>query len=224
MKFPDKKGLICKMKRFLIFLFIISLGFSQTAQEIAQKVQSKIYSFHSLKANFTQIYHSATVSTPLKERGEVYLKKPNLMKWVYQDPEKKKFLYKQGTLWSYFPEDNQLIKNELKEKEQESEILTLLSGQKNILDNYSVQFNSFPTPNKKAYQIKLIPHQNQQYSCILLEINEQTWLIQKAIFLDWAGNKSEFHFDHIKLNLNFPPDTFELHIPSDTEIIEYKSK
>ncbi|MBS3818181.1 outer membrane lipoprotein carrier protein LolA [bacterium] len=211
------------MKRLPILLFLTLLAFSQTAERVAQKAESRIRTLHSLEAQFTQIYHSSTVSTPLKERGKFYFKKPDLMKWEYTHPEKKIFVYKEGILWSYFPQDNQLIKSDLSERKQEAEILSLLSGKKGLLENYSLQFSPFPSQNEDSHQLKLTPQKKHEYSYILLEINPQQWLIQKAIFFDWAGNKSEFHFKKIKTDVPISKEIFELKVPPHTEIIEYKS-
>jgi outer membrane lipoprotein-sorting protein len=69
-------------------------------------------------------------------------------------------------------------------------------------------------------QIKLVPKENEDESYILLEIDEKNWQIQKAVFMDWAGNKSEFRFSRVRLNISLPQKTFELEVPPGTEIIE----
>jgi outer membrane lipoprotein carrier protein len=79
--------IIQKMKRLFCILFLAVLSFAQTAQEAALRVENRLRSYQSLQANFEQLYFSATVSIPLHEKGKLYFKKPNLMKWEYQDPE-----------------------------------------------------------------------------------------------------------------------------------------
>lgn len=202
----------------LILLF--SFGFGQTAEEIAEKTEVRLRSFQSLQANFEQFYYSSTISTPLQERGKVYLKKPGWMKWEYQDPEKKIFLLKDKLYQAYYPEDNQLVQNIFTNENDETEILSLLSGHKPILEHYSVELSPFPTENTNVYQLKLTPLEEEADTFILLEINTKTWLIQKAIFFDWAGNKQEFHFSQMKTNVRLPKDTFELKVPPDVEIIK----
>jgi len=142
------------------------------------------------------------------------------MKWEYKDPEERTYLFKEGFILEYIPEDNQIIKYDLSREEHESEILSILSGQKGIVDNYSVEFSPFPTKNSKALQLKLTPKQEDTDTFILLEIDEKTWLIQKAIFFDWAGNKMEYSFSKIKTNVRFAKDVFELKVPPGVEIIE----
>ena len=208
------------MKKLIWLLLFPILVFPQTAEEVAKKTEERLRSYRSFQARFEQTYFSSTVSTPLKEKGNFYFKRPDLMKWEYTDPEEKFFLVKDDIFWDYNREENQLIKYSLTKEGQESEILSLLSGQMRILDNYSVENSPFPTKNSKAYQIKLTPLEEDPDTFILLEINEKNWLIQKAIFFDWAGNKTEYHFTRIKINISLPDDTFELKVPDDVEIIE----
>jgi len=209
------------MKRLFCFLTLAVLSFAQSAQEVAMRVENTLRSFQSFQANFEQLYYSATVSMPLHEKGKLYFKKPNLMKWEYQDPEEKVFLIKDDLFWDYNKEEKQLIKYDLSRGEFNSEVLFLLSGQVALRDRYFVELNPFPTENPNTLQIKLTP-KDEEYAdtFLLLEIDEKTWFIQKLISFDWTGNKTEFRFSRIKTNINLPNRTFELRVPSDVEIIE----
>ncbi|MGB6338639.1 MAG: outer membrane lipoprotein carrier protein LolA [Candidatus Aminicenantaceae bacterium] len=211
------------MKKLFCFLTLVALSFAQTAQEVALRIENTLRSYQSLQADFEQLYYSATVSTPLHEKGKLYFKKPNLMRWEYQDPEEKVFLIKDDFFWDYNKEEKQLIKYDLSRGEQNTEVLFLLSGQVALLDNYSVELNPFPTENANTIQLKLTPKDEEGADTfLLLEIDEKTWFIQKLISFDWAGNKTEFRFSRIKTNINLPNKIFELRVPSDVEIIENK--
>ncbi|MGB3862965.1 MAG: outer membrane lipoprotein carrier protein LolA [Candidatus Aminicenantaceae bacterium] len=211
------------MKKLFCFLTLVALSFAQTAQEVALRIENTLRSYQSLQADFEQLYYSATVSTPLHEKGKLYFKKPNLMRWEYQDPEEKVFLIKDDFFWDYNKEEKQLIKYDLSRGEQNTEVLFLLSGQVALLDNYSVELNPFPTENANTIQLKLTPKDEEGVDTfLLLEIDEKTWFIQKLISFDWAGNKTEFRFSRIKTNINLPNKIFELRVPSDVEIIENK--
>ena len=210
------------MSFFAPFLLLLLLGTSYTAEDVALKTEEKIHSLHSIQANFEQVYYSSTVSMPLREKGKFHFQKPDLMRWEYKDPEEKIYLLKEGIFWEYIPEENQATKYDLTREGYESDILALLSGQKGILDNYQVEFSPFPTENKPAYQLKLTPRKEEEESFILLEIDEKNWLIQKAVFFDWAGNKTEYIFSRMKTNVKFADDFFELRLPPDVEIIEHR--
>jgi chaperone LolA len=209
------------MKRFSCLLTLLALSFAQTAQEVALRVENALRSYQSFQANFEQFYYSATISTPLHEKGKLYFKKPNLMKWEYQDPEEKVFLIKDDLFWDYNKEEKQLIKYDLSQGEQNTEVISLLSGKVALLDNYSVEFNPFPTENANTIQIKLTPKDEEfADTFLLLEVDEKTWFIQTLISFDWTGNRTEFRFSKIKTNVTLQNKTFELRVPPDVEIIE----
>jgi len=211
------------MRQVLWLLILSCFSSSFTAEEVALRTEQKIRSLLSLQAKFEQTYYSSTVSTPLKETGNFYFQKPALMKWEYTDPEEKVYLLKKGWFWEYLPEEKQLTKYDLSAEEHESEILSLLSGQKGIMDNYEVEFSPFPKESSKSYQLRLTPMQGETDTFILLEIDDQSWLIQKAIFFDWAGNKTEYKFSRMKMNRTFPEGFFELKVPPDVEVIVHKT-
>jgi outer membrane lipoprotein carrier protein len=208
------------MKHIIGLLILSWLSTSPTVEDTALKVERKLRSVQSIQSNFNQIYYSSSVSTPLIEKGKFYFKKPDLMKWEYKDPEEKIFLYKEGVFLEYYPEDKELYRSSSSKEQYESEILSLLSGKRRLNDNYLIEPSPFPSENKKAPQLKLTPREEGEYTHILLEIDEKTWLIQRAIFFDWAGNKNEFRFSQIKTDVRLSKKVFELKVPPDVEIIE----
>jgi outer membrane lipoprotein carrier protein len=207
--------------RYVFCVFFLALfSLATTVEDVVGNVENKLRSISSLQANFSQRFYSSNVSTPLEEKGDFYFQKPDWMRWEYKDPEEKIFLYKESVFWFYFPEDKEAIQSYLSKEKYESEILSLLSGQKNLKDDYAIEFSDFPSESRKTWKLKLTPREESDYTHILLEIDEKTWLIRKAIFFDWAGNKQEFHFTQIKTNVRFPQSVFELRLPPDVEIIK----
>ncbi len=206
------------MKGIVGLLFVPLLCFSQTVEEVALKAEGKLRAVQTIQANFDQIYYPSSLSNPLRERGTFYFKKPDFMRWEYKTPEPKIFLYKEGQFLIYYPEDKELIQSSVSKETYESEVLALLSGTKSLADDYLLEFSPLPSENQLSWKLKLTPRDEGEYTSILLEIDEKTWLIQKAIFFDWAGNRSEFHFSQLKTNVQLPKKLFELVLPPDVEI------
>ena len=208
---------------FIWLLFVLFSSLAQTLpspEEAALKIEKAFASLRSLRAEFEQSYYSASLSTPLLEKGKLYLQKPDLMRWEYAEPERNVFVYKEGVSLAYFPEDNQLFRHTLSPEEKEWAIFSLLTGRARITDAYAIEPAEFPSDRKSPVQIKLTPKSEGEISYILLEADPGTWLLDKAIFLDWAGNKQEFHFRAFKLNPRIDPETFELDVPADCEVID----
>jgi outer membrane lipoprotein carrier protein len=213
------------MRKALIFLVgipavMIFSAAQDFPREIVAKVELTLASLQSFQADFEQTYSATTISNPLKERGRVYLKKPNLVRWEYKDPEEKVIVFKEGILLTYMPEDNQLFRQKLAKEQYETEILALLAGKGHLVDRYLIEPNPFPGEGGNISQLKLTPKEEGEYTYILLEIDKKTWLLRKAIFFDWAGNKNEFFFNKIRTNTRLPDDLFEIRVPPDCEIID----
>lgn len=194
---------------------------TQSPQEAAAlKIEKAYAALRSLRAEFEQFYYSASLATPLFEKGRLFLQKPGLMRWEYAEPERNVFIYKEGVSLAYFPEDNQLFRHTLSPEEKDWAIFSLLTGRARIADAYTIEPAEFPSSRKSPVQIKLTPKSEGEISYILLEADPGTWLLDKAIFLDWAGNKQEFHFRAFKLNPPIDSRTFDLVVPADCEVID----
>ncbi len=213
------------MRKALIFLLFINTPVlfwppQESPQDIVAKVEQRLAALQSFQADFEQAYYATTISNPLKERGRVYLKKPDLVRWEYKDPEEKVIVFKAGLLLTFIPEDNQLYRQQLAKEQYETEILAVLAGQGHLVDNYVIEPSPFPGEGVHVSQLKLIPKEEGEYTHILLEIDKRTWFLRKAIFFDWAGNKNEFSFSKIRTNARLPDGLFEIKVPPDCEIID----
>ena len=204
----------------LLVLFPSVASPLQAPQAAALSIEKTLASLRSLRADFEQSYYSASMATPLVEKGKLYLQKPDLMRWEYLEPEHNIYIYKEGISLAYFPEDNQLYRHALSPEEKDWAIFSLLTGRSKIADTYLIEPAEFPSDRKSPVQIKLIPKTEGEVSYILLEADPVTWLLNKAVFLDWAGNKQEFRFYGLKLNPRLDARTFELDVPADCEVID----
>ncbi len=210
----------CSLGFFLLSLWAGFLPASISPQDAARNIEKTFISLRSLQADFEQAYYSASLATPLIEKGKLILQKPDLMRWEYLEPERNIYIYKEGISLAYFPEDNQLFRHALSAEEKDWAIFSLLTGRARIIETYAIEAAEFPTEEKESVQLKLTPREEGEISYVLIEADTRTWLLEKIIFLDWAGNKQEFCFSGFKLNPRLDERMFELKVPPDCEIID----
>ena len=202
-------------------LVIAPVAFSAvTAEEAVANLDRALKAVGTLQARFEQLHYSMSVSAPLREKGEFFFQKPDRMRWEYKDPQDKVFLYKDGVLEMYLPEEKQLTRSPVSKEALESDIFGIFLGVMSFDDAYIVEDNPFPTEASRVRQVKLTPRTEGDYSHILLEIDEATWLLRRAIFLEWAGNKREFVFSQVRTGVRLPAKAFTLKVPAATEIID----
>jgi outer membrane lipoprotein carrier protein len=200
--------------------FPASAAATVSPDEAVANLERALKAMTTLQARFEQLYYSMSISEPLRERGDLYLQKPDRMRWTYKTPQDKVFLYKEGVLEMYLPEEKQLTRSPVSKEALESDIFGIFLGAMSFRDAYVVEDSPFPTEATRVRQVKLTPKTEGDYSHILLEIDEATWLPRRVIFLEWAGNKREFIFSQIRTGARIPPKTFSLKVPPGTEIID----
>jgi outer membrane lipoprotein carrier protein len=191
-----------------------------SAEEAVARLERALKAATTLQAHFEQLYYSMSISEPLREKGDLFLQKPDRMRWNYKTPQDKVFLYKDGVLEMYLPEEKQLTRSPVSKEALESDIFGIFLGTMSFRDAYVVENSPFPTDATRVRQVKLTPKTEGDYSHVLLEIDETTWLLRRAIFLEWAGNKREFVFSQVKTGVRIPARTFTLKVPPGTEIID----
>jgi outer membrane lipoprotein carrier protein len=191
-----------------------------TPREAAGRIEAKLFAAKSLRSDYEHLYFSMTASEPLREKGRLYFEKPDRMRWDSREPEAQTFIYKDGLILYYVPAEKQLIRSRTSADRPEFEILALLSGRKKLTDAYGIDESPFPTEAADAVQIRLTPKVEGEFTYILLETDRATWLIRKALFFDWAGNKQEFRFSRIEVDPRLSPGLFDLKVPPGTEVIE----
>jgi len=205
----------------LTVLLLAGAARAQTAGETtAANLEKALRKVRTLQTRFEQLYFSMSVTEPLRERGDLFLQRPDLMRWQYRIPQEKVFLYTGGLLQVYLAEDKQLTKSRVSPEAYDTDILGIFLGTKSFRDLYTIEDTRFPTDSARVRQIKLTPKEEGDYSHILLEVDDRTWLLRRAIFFEWAGNKREFLFTRLRANATLPPRTFELKVPSGTEVID----
>ena len=210
----------CGFVLIALHLCTASAAFAQSPEEAARNIEKLLASLRSLQADFEQSYYSASLATPLVEKGRLFMEKPERMRWEYEEPERNIFVYKEGLSLAYVPEDNQLFRHVLSAEEKGLGIFPLLTGRARLSEAYSIERAEFPTARRAPVQLKLIPREEGDISYILIETDSRTWLPETVIFMDWAGNKQEFRFSGFKLNPRLDARVFEIEAPPDCEVID----
>jgi outer membrane lipoprotein carrier protein len=209
---------------FILLLVLIAAAQARAqtppAEATAVRLEQKLQTLRSFQADFEQSYYSASLSAPLHEKGRLFFQRSNRMRWEYFEPEPKVFLYREGMFEQYYPEDNQLIRSRLSGEDSGAEILDLLAGEKKLRDSYAIEAAPSPAAVKNVHSLKLTPLREGEYSSILVEVDDRTSLLTRAVFTDLAGNRTEFLFKKTKTDVSLPSQTFELKVPHDCEIID----
>jgi outer membrane lipoprotein carrier protein len=74
-------------------------------QQAAAGIEARYAKGGDFKARFTQESRQASVKDlVLRKKGQVFFKKPGLMRWDYQEPDQVYYISDGAILWNYIPE------------------------------------------------------------------------------------------------------------------------
>ncbi len=190
-------------------------------KQVAERVQEQYMNMRDLEADFSQEAYNLTLNQTQTAAGKLYLKKPGRMRWDYDPPEEQLFLIKDGTMWWYTPKNNQVIVKKLKASYDLELPLSFMNGMGNLDHDFYIKAPG-PQEAKEAggYALSLMPKKPQAtLKRMLLEVDRQTFNINKITMYDFYGNKTQLQFSHHKLNTGLPETKFNFTPPPGAQTI-----
>src|SRR5205823_491188 len=96
----------------------VSAAADTRAAELARDLQKKYASIKDFSADFVHIYTGGVLKKQISERGRLLIKKPGKMRWEYTTPEEKLFVSDGLKMYSYLPQDKQVIVSSVPQGDQ----------------------------------------------------------------------------------------------------------
>src|SRR5262245_21756129 len=87
----------------------VTQAVDRTPTELASALQRKYDGVKDFAADFVHTYRGGVLNKQLTERGKLVIKKPGRMRWEYTAPERKLFVSDGIKIYSYLPDDKQVI-------------------------------------------------------------------------------------------------------------------
>ena len=113
--------------------------------------------------------------------GEVIIKKPGKMKWVYKNPDLQTLIVNEKTFWLYVPEENQVTKASIKDVYTANTPALFLSGEGKLIDSFRLEK---VIKQKNTSQVMLLPlekDRGMEKLALLVDNNKYQILVQKCM-------------------------------------------
>src|SRR6187551_522506 len=104
---------------------------ASSAQDLAQSLQRKYDGIKDFSAEFTHTYRGGVLKKEIVERGCLLVKKPGKMRWQYTAPEQKLFVSDGVKMYSYIPQDKQVVVTSIPPDDQITTPTMFLAGKGN---------------------------------------------------------------------------------------------
>jgi outer membrane lipoprotein carrier protein len=191
-----------------------------TAQELAQALQKRYDTIRDFSADFEHLYRGGVLKKQLSERGRVLIKKPGKMRWEYSAPERKIFVSDGVKLYSYLPDDKQVIVSPVPQGQATTPAL-FLAGQGDLTRDFTVSDIAAPNgtpPGTRA--LKLVPRTAQpDFQALVLSIDPATLSLRGIESVDSQGGTSSLLFTNLKENVKAADKEFTFTIPRGVDVV-----
>ena len=185
---------------------------------LAKSLQQRYQGIRDFSADFVHSYRGGVLRTQTQERGTVSVKKPGRMRWVYTAPEKKEFVADGVKVYSYIPEDRQVIVSNVPPDDQATTPALFLAGKGDIGRDFSAAYAENPATGTVA--LKLTPRKTEpEYEYLVVAMDPATLQIRALTTRDRQGGESTLTFSNMKENQGLPDREFEFRIPRGVDVI-----
>ena len=205
---------------------VFTLAADPTAPELAAAVQRKYDSIKDFSADFVHLYEGGVLRKTITERGRLLVKKPGKMRWDYSAPETKQFVSDGVKMYSYIPEDKQVIVAAVPADDDAPTPTLFLAGKGNVQRDFTPSLVDAPAGTPAGSRaLKLIPKARQRdYDWLVLVLDPASLAIRGLLTVDAQGGKSSFSFTNLKENIGLADKEFAFKIPRGVDVVSAPSR
>ncbi|HET9469234.1 MAG TPA: outer membrane lipoprotein chaperone LolA [Vicinamibacterales bacterium] len=205
----------------LTFVLTTSMGAqTRTPESLAQDLQRKYDRVMDFSADFVHSYRGGVLKQHATERGTLLVKKPGKMRWEYTAPEKKLFVSDGHKIYSYIPEDRQVVVGTMPRDDQAPTPALFLTGKGNLTRDFNAAFDKVADAPAGSLALKLTPKRREpEYESLTLVVDPKTLGLQMLITVDTQGGRSAFTFSNLKENVGVADNQFVFKMPRNVDVV-----
>ena len=217
------------MGRFLTAALLLSLAAGPAAAqarpaaaELARSLQQRYDRVRDFSADFVHTYRGGVLRTQATERGTMRVKKPGRMRWEYTAPEKKTFVSDGTKIYSYIPQDRQVIVTDVPAGNQAGTPIMFLAGTGDVTRDFTASYAEADAAGAVpgTWALKLVPRKPEpEYDSLVLHLDPATLQIRALTTTDAQGGESRFTFSNMKENRGLSDKEFAFRIPRGVDVI-----
>lgn len=209
--------------KLLACLFLLSWSTPAWAisseQATVNAIQKSYESVKTFKATFEQKAFVKMMNRVEVTKGEVQIKKPGKMKWVYNAPDPQVLISNQKSLWLYLPEEGQATRMPVENIYSSNTPALFLAGRGKLTDTFNI---AQVIPEENEITVIFIPREeNSNLSRMALRADKKNYQIIGASVYDKLGNRTDISFRDIRVNEEIAESTFDFQVPAGVEIQDF---
>ena len=193
-----------------------------SASGLAEALQHKYDTIKDFSADFVHTYRGGLLRRETVERGRLLVKKPGKMRWEYQAPEEKLFVADGIKVYTYIPQDKQVLVSSLPSDDQATTPALFLAGRGSLTRDFVASFTDAPAGVPAGTRaLKLVPRTPQnEYEVLVLAIDPQSMALRALTTVDAQGGTSAFVFTNLRENVGIADKSFVFNVPRGVNVVD----
>lgn len=189
-------------------------------EDLIDRIQQTYNKAKYMTADFTQEAYNQTIGRSQNAKGKVYLKKPNLMRWDYEEPDIQYFIVDGKTFWWYTPESNQVIKQPTAAAFDSRIPLSFLGGLGVIRRDFHIQYSKEKISREGWLSLLLSPRNpTGAFTQLTMEVDPDVFEIRRVIMEDGFGNRTILLLSNMRVNQEISAERFRFDPPPGVQVI-----
>ena len=187
---------------------------------LVRGVERSFATMKDFSADFAQIFQDP-LNQKQQESGHLYLMRPRMMRWEYQNPEEKLFVSDSKNVYLYVPADKQVSKEAVRDTFDDRMPLMFLLGRSDLRN----EFTRFELLNTRPFLegtkvLRMYPRRKTDLSEVIMEVDPANFQVRRLLLAHMDGSKSEFIFSNIRINTGLKASLFQFKVPTGVEIVD----
>ncbi len=204
----------------ILSITLLSAAPAPSIDQTLARVQSTYDNAGDIKASFTQTYVEKLRGKQRSEKGVFWAKEDGRVRWQYQKPTVKEFIFDGQKAYFYEPENAQVTIFDDFQQTDLSNALRFLIGQGNLKERFDVGPCRALCDLVKGNTIvlEMLPKKPMaSVDKILMFIDPTSFRVSTSAVFDSLGNRTEYAFSGVQFHAKVSPRNFVFKTPKGVQ-------
>jgi outer membrane lipoprotein carrier protein len=151
------------------------------------------------------------------------IRRPGMMRWEYESPDKQIIITDNISLWVFRPEDKQVMVGKAPAYFGDGKGASFLSDIKIIRQNFDVTLEKMD--EACCYTLKLLPKEKKyNIEVIYLLVSKSSYDVVQIITYNAYGDQTQINLSNFQFNLKLDKSVFNFTVPPGVDILKLEDE
>jgi outer membrane lipoprotein carrier protein len=185
--------------------------------DLARRVQAHYDSVKDFQSDFTQVYRGAFTKAMPAQHGQVRIKKPGRMRWIYAPPQSTVWWADGVRIFDYDPKGRSGHQAPMPRDDEASPAYLFLIDRGNLVRDFTPSLAPDQPPG--AWRLTLTPKRpDPDVKTLVLVVDRATLVLRGMERVDAQGGTDTFTFPNLKENVGLSDKDLAYEFPKGTAI------